>query len=52
MADAERLRLVLVPKGEFLMGSPDDDPTGRMDEKPQHRVRLELEGVTPGSSPR
>jgi formylglycine-generating enzyme required for sulfatase activity len=34
------LRLVLVPAGEFLMGSPDDDKDADNDEKPQHRVRI------------
>jgi formylglycine-generating enzyme required for sulfatase activity len=31
----------LVPAGEFLMGSADDDPEARDDEKPQHRVYLD-----------
>jgi formylglycine-generating enzyme required for sulfatase activity len=35
------MRLVLVPAGEFLMGSPDsDDMANGNIEKPQHRVRL------------
>jgi formylglycine-generating enzyme required for sulfatase activity/outer membrane protein assembly factor BamB len=34
------MKLALVPAGEFLMGSPDDDPAARSDEKPRHRVRI------------
>ena len=33
-----KLELVLIPAGEFLMGSPDSDKDA--DEKPQHRVRI------------
>ena len=33
--------MVLVPVGEFLMGSADDDPDAYKDEKPQRRVHLE-----------
>jgi len=32
--------MVLVPAGEFLMGSADDDRDAEDDEKPQHRVYL------------
>jgi formylglycine-generating enzyme required for sulfatase activity len=34
------LRLIQVPAGEFLMGSPADEPQRFEDEGPQHRVRL------------
>ena len=34
------MKLVMVPAGEFLMGSPDSDPTAKDIEKPRHRVRL------------
>ena len=34
------LKLVLIPTGEFLMGSPDSDRDATEDEKPQHRVRI------------
>ena len=34
------MRLTLIPAGEFLMGSPDSDPTAESDEKPPHRVRI------------
>ena len=30
----------LIPAGEFLMGSPEDDPDKQSDEAPQHRVRI------------
>ena len=32
--------MVLIPAGEFLMGSPDADKDAEADEKPQHRVRI------------
>jgi formylglycine-generating enzyme required for sulfatase activity len=34
------MRLVRIPAGEFLMGSPDSDRDTFSDEKPQHRVRI------------
>jgi formylglycine-generating enzyme required for sulfatase activity len=34
------MKLVLIPAGEFLMGSPDTDKHASADEKPQHRVRI------------
>ena len=35
-----KLELVLIPAGEFLMGSPDSDKDADADEKPQHKVRI------------
>ena len=35
-----KLELVLIPAGEFLMGSPDSDKEAFDWEKPQHRVRI------------
>jgi formylglycine-generating enzyme required for sulfatase activity len=35
-----KLEMVLIPAGEFLMGSPDSDKDGAYWEKPQHRVRI------------
>jgi formylglycine-generating enzyme required for sulfatase activity/serine/threonine protein kinase len=34
------MKLVLIPAGEFLMGSTDDDGQAEADEKPRHRVRI------------
>ena len=34
------MTLVLVPAGEFKMGSPDSDKDASYDEKPRHRVRI------------
>ncbi len=34
------MNLVLIPAGEFLMGSPECDKDADADEKPQHRVRI------------
>jgi formylglycine-generating enzyme required for sulfatase activity len=43
------LRLIEIPAGSFLMGSPNDEPERNSDEGPQHVVRLEafLMGQTP-----
>ena len=35
-----KLEMVLIPAGEFLMGSRDSDEDAGDDEKPQHRVRI------------
>ncbi len=35
-----KMKLVLIPAGEFLMGSPDLDRATVKNEKPQHRVRI------------
>ena len=35
-----KLEMVLIPAGEFLMGSPDSDTDAETNEKPQHRVRI------------
>ncbi len=35
-----KLELVLIPAGEFMMGSPDSDKDSFKWEKPQHRVRV------------
>ena len=35
-----KLELVLVPAGDFLMGSPDSQSDANRDQKPQHRVRI------------
>jgi formylglycine-generating enzyme required for sulfatase activity len=34
------MKLVLIPAGEFRMGSGDDDAQAEADEKPRHRVRI------------
>jgi formylglycine-generating enzyme required for sulfatase activity len=34
------MKLVRIPAGEFLMGSPDSDKDASDNEKPQHRVRI------------
>ncbi len=34
----DRVTLLCVPPGEFLMGAADNDPAATNDEKPQHRV--------------
>jgi len=34
------MKLVLIPPGEFMMGSPDCDSDAHSHEKPQHKVRI------------
>ena len=34
------MKFVLIPSGEFMMGSPEDDPDKEPNETPQHRVRI------------
>jgi formylglycine-generating enzyme required for sulfatase activity len=40
LGNGAKLELVLVPAGEFLMGSPVADKDAFSDEQPQHRVRI------------
>jgi len=40
VANSIGMQLVLIPAGEFLMGSPDTDSYARDSEKPQHPVRI------------
>jgi formylglycine-generating enzyme required for sulfatase activity/serine/threonine protein kinase len=40
MTNSIGMKFVLIPAGEFLMGSPDSDKDAVDDEKPQHRVRI------------
>jgi formylglycine-generating enzyme required for sulfatase activity len=40
LIDRLGMRLVLIPAGEFLMGSPDSEPSARSIEKPRHPVRI------------
>jgi formylglycine-generating enzyme required for sulfatase activity len=32
--------MVIIPAGEFMMGSPEDEPSREVEEGPQHRVRI------------
>ncbi len=49
LGDGVSLPLIAIPAGEFVMGSPADEPERQDDEGPRHRVRLEgfLIGQTP-----
>jgi formylglycine-generating enzyme required for sulfatase activity len=49
LGEGQSLRLIRIPAGEFLMGSPATEPGRSADEGPQHRVRLGgfLLGQTP-----
>jgi formylglycine-generating enzyme required for sulfatase activity len=40
LGDGVKLEMVLIPAGEFLMGSPDLDKGVSAEEIPQHRVRI------------
>ena len=40
LGNGVKLEMVLIPAGEFLMGSPDSDTKATFSEKPQHRVRI------------
>ena len=49
LGDGVSLPLIAIPAGEFVMGSPADEPERLNNEGPQHRVRLQgfLMGQTP-----
>ncbi|MBV8557303.1 MAG: caspase family protein, partial [Planctomycetaceae bacterium] len=47
ITNAIGMTLVLIPAGEFEMGSPDSDKDAEDDEKPQHRVRITRPQHTP-----
>jgi formylglycine-generating enzyme required for sulfatase activity len=40
MTNSIGMELLLIPPGEFMMGSPEDDPKKADGETPQHRVRI------------
>jgi formylglycine-generating enzyme required for sulfatase activity len=40
LVQSAKLPMVLVPQGEFLMGSPPTDPDARSGERPRHLVRI------------
>ena len=40
LGEGVKLEMVLIPPGEFMMGSPDSDEDAYPPEKPQHRVRI------------
>jgi formylglycine-generating enzyme required for sulfatase activity len=40
LGEGVSLTLMLIPAGEFMMGSADDDGTAADNERPQHRVQL------------
>ncbi len=40
LGDGVTMKMVLIPAGEFKMGSPDSDSSPYIREKPQHRVRI------------
>ncbi|MEA5540781.1 formylglycine-generating enzyme family protein [Limnoraphis robusta Tam1] len=41
LGDGVGLDMVLIPGGTFLMGSPEDEPESRDDERPQHEVTIQ-----------
>jgi formylglycine-generating enzyme required for sulfatase activity len=40
LGDGVKLKLMLIPAGEFLMGAPEDELDSTEDERPQHRVQV------------
>ena len=40
LGESQRLEIVAIPAGTFLMGSPEDEPDRRTNEGPQHEVNV------------
>jgi formylglycine-generating enzyme required for sulfatase activity len=40
LGDGVSLTLMLIPAGEFMMGAPEEEPSSRDDERPQHLVTV------------
>ncbi|MGK7907499.1 MAG: formylglycine-generating enzyme family protein [Synechococcus sp.] len=40
LGDGVQLTLMLIPSGEFMMGSPESEPESNDSERPQHRVTI------------
>jgi formylglycine-generating enzyme required for sulfatase activity len=41
LADGIGLEMVVIPGGEFMMGSPESEPNRNEDESPQHQVTIQ-----------
>ena len=40
LGGGQKMAMILIPAGEFMMGSSESDDNGESDEKPQHPVRI------------